>query len=59
MRRFKFKGEDGSCGYHTGRVYWGDIIPNSKGCIIFFPLNPYRIVVPYGSIEKFYENWKI
>lgn len=57
FRRYKFKGMDGSCGYRTGKVYWGQVEVMFDGYTRFVPLNPFRMIVPYSDQAAFYTNW--
>lgn len=59
MSRFRFKGKDGSCGYRTGKVYFATLIYDSRRAVYFYPLNPFRMVVPYSSEDNFFDNWEV
>ena len=58
MKRYKFVGKNGSCGYSYGKTYYGFVKTASNGRTWFYPLNPNRIIVPYQSLYNFYNNWE-
>jgi len=66
VAKFKFIGKDGSMGYKHGEVYRGSVSTYSSvdGTVLFIPgVWPFNIfsksmVIPYGSYDKFKENWQ-
>lgn len=57
MKRYRFVGTDGSCGYKHGRMYWG-FTGWSNGDYLWVPLNPLRTIVPYATMGMFVNNWE-
>lgn len=59
MIKFMFKGRDGSCGYRKDKVYRLTVHYYNDGRVRIVPLNPFHMVVPYDSEDKFFENWSV
>lgn len=55
-----FKGEDGSLGYKTGEIYeLYENVRTYQNCPVTIMRLDYTGFCPYGSHQKFLENWAI
>ena len=57
--RYRFIGKDGSMGYRNSKIYFGMIEINHDGSVVFIPLRPWAMVIPYDSLDQFLENWAL
>lgn len=63
MSKYRFIGKDGSMGYRHGKEYRGSLIYKPDGPLfipsLFNPISLPKVVIPYSSESKFFDNWEI